>query len=226
MDYSHCFGLYFGRLKVIGQEGILGSKLICICECGQTKVARLSHLKSGSVKSCGCLLIDTPKKIFGKTLASKTLEYKVWYGMKRRCCDPNHHAYLRYGGRGIIVCDTWLGEYGFIEFMKDMGERPKGYTLDRINNDGPYTPSNCRWTDYYQQANNRANNIRITYLQRSQTKAEWCKEFGINYTTLDERLKRGWSFEKSILTPVKSINYLRSFVPTHEKIDPKPVAPP
>lgn len=208
MDYSHCFGLSFGRLKVIGYAGPK-DKLSCVCECGKAKLARLSHLRAGSVKSCGCLLIDTPRAVFGKTLASTSLEYKVWDGMKRRCADPRHYAYKSYGGRGIFVCPEWRGDHGFETFRRDMGPKLRGQSLDRIDNDGPYSPDNCRWTDAYRQSNNRRNNVNLTHSGRTQTIAEWSRELGIGQTTISARLELGWTADRALTQPIRSASGCR-----------------
>lgn len=92
--------------------------------------------------------------------------YTTWMGMKQRCSNPRHKAYRYYGGRGIQICDRWLGEHGFANFLADMGERPEGHSIDRINNDGNYEPGNCRWaTATIQGANKRSRQYRRSYTQ-------------------------------------------------------------
>ncbi len=120
------------------------------CECGNIKTMRLCQVKSGKTKSCGCLNIGNYKHGM-----SKSKIWMLWQGIKKRCFDKKHISYHRYGGREITVCKRWLGERGFQHFYEDMGNRPKGKSLDRKNNDGNYNKNNCRWATYKEQSNNK-----------------------------------------------------------------------
>ena len=157
-------GEKFGRLTIIAEiEKTSARRMKCKCECGKEKDVFLNHLRSGKTKSCGCYNIEvsTQKIVEVGTkhgLYKHTL-YQTHNAMKHRCSNPNHKKWILYGGRGIKVCDRWLGEDGFKNFLEDMGERPEGTTLDRINNDGNYEPTNCRWaTDSEQNKNRRKRN--------------------------------------------------------------------
>tara|TARA_Y100000310_G_C20370798_1_gene663401 strand:+ start:184 stop:744 length:561 start_codon:yes stop_codon:yes gene_type:complete len=118
-------------------------------------------------------------------------EYTTYTLMKQRCYNENHTHYSSYGGRGIRVCDRWLAS--FHNFLADMGGRPDGMTLDRVNNDAGYNKGNCRWTDSKTQARNRRNSHIITYKGRSMCVAEWSDVTGVEYQCLMARLYRGWS---------------------------------
>ena len=128
--------------------------------------------------------------------------------MKARCYNKNHSAYSRYGGRGIKVCDRWLNSLE--NFVKDMGIRPDGMTLDRIDNDGDYTPDNCKWSTKHEHVVNRRTNRKITYKGRTDYIAQFAIDYGINLNTLHDRLRRGWSIDDAIERPVakKLTNYL------------------
>lgn len=124
-------------------------------------------------------------------------EYNTWHLMIQRCKNKNATAYDRYGGRGIKICDRWLGMYGFRNFYEDMGSRPEGYTLDRIDNDGDYCPENCRWATSKTQNRNRSNNALITYNGETKTLKEWSEILGLSYGMLVMRhCKYGWTGDR------------------------------
>jgi len=124
--------------------------------------------------------------------------------MVARCTNPNHQGFTYWGGRGIKVCDRWLGETGFPNFLEDMGEMPEwADSINRKNNDLGYCPENCEWSTTKEQANNKRNNRRLTYNGKTQTVSQWAEETGIPYQTLWSRLKLNWPVEKTLTTPVR-----------------------
>lgn len=130
---------------------------------------------------------------------TKTDEYKVWNGVKQRCYNPNNVAYSNYGGRGIKICERWKS---FEYFYTDMGQRPTPkHQLDRIDNNKGYEPGNCRWVTAKVNANNRRDNRYVTIYGQTKSLKQWCEEYEVPYDTAFNRLNRGWSEEKAILTP-------------------------
>lgn len=130
------------------------------------------------------------------------IEYRAWNSMKSRCYNKSHTSYRNYGGRGIQVCERW--RYDFPTFLNDMGNRPSKHTLDRIDNDGNYTPGNCRWATYKEQLNNKRGNRLLTLDGKTQTVSQWSTETGIKYWTLSQRVGRyGWSDEDALTKPVR-----------------------
>lgn len=125
-----------------------------------------------------------------------TPEYNAWSSMKKRCLSPNSRNYASYGGRGITVCDRWSSS--FEAFFADMGPRPSGYSLDRIDNDGPYSPENCRWADKWQQASNRRDNHLVEINGAVMTVTDAARQVGANVETVRTRLSRGWSIERAL----------------------------
>jgi hypothetical protein len=174
---------------------------LCRCDCGNEKIVTLGNLKTGKSTNCGC---EKLKKQMGNTWNKKhgmsfSREYRSWESMLNRCEKTNDKEYPMWGGRGIKVCERW---HDFNNFYADMGTRPKGMTLDRIDNNGDYEPSNCRWATAKTQSNNRRSNTLITYKGRTQTLQQWADETGICSGTISQRIrKRGWSIEKALTTP-------------------------
>lgn len=129
----------------------------------------------------------------------------TWTNMMQRCNDTNSTSYSNYGGRGIKVCERWQGVKGFSNFVLDMGKRPEGTTLDRINNDGNYSAENCRWANRKEQALNRRSNKFVTYKGITKTIFQWADETGYKRSTFSQRYYAyGWDIGKCINTPVKA----------------------
>jgi hypothetical protein len=126
--------------------------------------------------------------------------------MIARCHEPTSKNYGDYGARGIVVCDRW--RESFANFYADMSSRPAGTTLDRIDNDGPYSPDNCRWADLITQANNKRTSRFLTLDGRTQTVAQWARETGLNQGTLKSRLAKGWTTEDALTKKVRGIFHL------------------
>jgi hypothetical protein len=169
------------------------------CNCGKTFSATLSNVSSGKTKSCGCLArsLREAQRLDPSVKAVKA----IWQGILFRCENPSAKFYSQYGGRGIYVCERWKD---FNNFFQDMGTRPsKHHSLDRINNDGPYSPDNCRWATRVEQQNNRRCNVMLTLNGESKTVPQWSREIGINQKLLRSRVKLGWSDEKILTTPAR-----------------------
>lgn len=148
-------GKRFGRLTVVRLTDERRNHHCvweCICDCGSMAMVSGSSLRSGVTKSCGCLSLEVKVARFTKHGMEGTRTYRSWVAMRARCNNPKTRDYASYGGRGITVCERWES---FENFLEDMGERPPGKSLDRINNDLGYLPDNCRWATAKEQANNR-----------------------------------------------------------------------
>lgn len=195
-------GERYERLVVVSRAPNKGGKdtnarWVCRCDCGATVTSYGQDLARGKVKSCGCY---NAEKIVKHGMA-RTHVYRAWIAMIQRCENPNTKNYERYGGRGITVSDEW---HDFQTFFRDMGNRPAGYSIDRIDNNAGYSKENCRWSTTAQQNNNRRVNRKATINGRTQTIAEWAKEYGVTWQVMKGRVERGWSEEDAATTPVGS----------------------
>jgi len=175
-------GATFGYLQVLRRDLSRKGKVfwMCRCTCG-----REISVVSGNLhrqKSCGC---QNKRSIKHGGTRSRT--YKVYQSMRYRCLNPTSAGYPNYGGRGITICKRWDS---YENFLRDMGERPTGHSLDRIDNDRGYSPSNCRWATVEQQNRNKRDTKRITWEGRTQSLAEWARELGLKEGTLSARIYR------------------------------------
>ena len=199
-------GRKFGRLTVVSYSGKRGTAhcWYCSCECGESCVVRGGNLTSGGATSCGCYQRELASKRFSTHKMSKSVEYSTWSSMIGRCTNPRSKSYPYYGGRGISVCVRWTGPGGFENFLADMGTRPEGHTLDRIDNNGHYCPENCRWATEPEQVRNRSNAVFVTHNDNTMTIAEWSRVIGIPYATLHNRIVcLKWTPEKALTTPAR-----------------------
>lgn len=201
----------FGRLVVVERAANAGTGhalYACQCDCGHAIIVRGVSFVSGNTTSCGCYHREAASGrarthgMSGGALGhtGRAPEYQAWAAMLRRCYTTTRADYENYGGRGISVCDRW--RESFENFYADMGPRPSPkHSLDRINNDGNYEPSNCRWTTPDVQARNTRTNVNLTFNGKTQTISEWTRELGFERETLRRRIALGWPVEDAFTTP-------------------------
>jgi len=202
----YIIGQLIGRCVYLGEDEFVPCKYNKFsrtskfkCSCGNIFRGRLQNVKRFK-SGCGCGYKNNSrtKSFFAQKFKS---EYSIWKLMKNRCNNKNLPFYKNYGGRGIVVCDRWLNKKnGFMNFISDMGGRPsKNHSIDRINNDGNYEPSNCRWANDFQQARNKTINRIIEFKGEKKCLAEWSEILNVDYHTLKYRLNRGWDMEVAAL---------------------------
>lgn len=175
---------------------------IFLCDCGNKFSTSPAKVILGKKISCGCLA--------GKGLLLHGLNrnefYHTWYEMMKRCYDEKKHNYSRYGGRGIYVCEEWKNPKNFIDWAYEtIGEKDRNYTVDRIDVNGPYAPWNCRWATAKEQGRNKSDTIMITLDGDTKPLVEFCDIYGLKYSTVRERLKRGWSIEETFKNKTRSL---------------------
>lgn len=193
-------GQTFGRLTVhLRSARRPGVFWRCACSCGRKFTVRASGLSSGDTQSCGCLLRENgamqglSNRRHGES--GKSAEYRVWKNMKDRCFNPHNKQYKDYGGRGVRVCKRWLT---FEAFLEDMGRRPTAdYTIDRIDNNKGYSPTNCRWATKLTQNANRRTTVWLEHAGVIKHLAGWARHLGIDAETLRYRLAH-WSKERAL----------------------------
>ena len=202
-------GQKFGMLTVICRANDhiqpSGRKIVmwlCECSCNENKQVEVnaSNLVNGKVISCGCV---------GRRKSSERLKthgkcgsriHTTYTNMKQRCCNPKCREYPQYGGRGVVICDEWLGEDGFMNFYN--WAIANGYedslSIDRIDVDGNYEPSNCRWANFLTQANNKQNTLKYDIGKGPQALSDLCRDYSLSKSMVWKRLKRGWTIEEAL----------------------------
>lgn len=194
-------GQKFGRLSVLNLAGKAKNKNMlwkCLCECGKETVVASSNLVRGVTRSCGCFRTEREREANTKHGQHGTGAHKSWMSMRQRCRNPNCPAFHSYGGRGITICERWDK---FENFFADMGPRPDGLELDRIDVNGNYEPSNCRWATQLQQGRNQRKTRFATINGTTKPLTEWAEHYGINTKTLETRLRAGWPVEQALSRP-------------------------
>lgn len=185
-------------IRYIGKE-----KWMFLCDCGKETIKTTADVKRGKTKSCGCILTNLRK--LGNNRRTHgfagTREYGSWISMTRRCTNQDDVSYHRYGGRGITICKSWES---FENFYNDMGDRPKGMTLDRINNNGNYEPENCKWSTHIEQCGNMSKNTLLSANGKTQCIEVWAREIGVSGNSIRYRLKIGMSEHDSINKPFRA----------------------
>lgn len=171
------------------------------CDCGSTVVSSAWHVRNNKRQSCGCQWRRSAGEALVKhghgRMKAQTAEYRAWCHIKARCLNPSEKSFPRYGGRGVAICDRW--RLSFQAFLDDMGARPSpDHSIDRINNDGPYGPGNCRWATRIEQARNKRTSRLVTYEGEKMSLAEACERAGANYKRAHDRLQNGWSLKRAL----------------------------
>jgi hypothetical protein len=216
MKKLNIIGEKYNKLLVVEEVEQKGNNRMfkCLCDCGNTTIVAMNNMRSGKIVSCGCNKRE--KTILRSTTHNQrhTHLYEVWKSMKQRCYNPKLKAYKNWGARGIEVCEEWRNNFqAFYDWSYDNGytidNHKKGekikLTIDRINVNGNYEPTNCRWVERSVQSRNRRVNKIISYKNEEHCLVEWCEILNISYRTTMGRLRRGWSIEKTFTTPTNKI---------------------
>lgn len=201
-DYS---GQKFNNVTFVGFSHMKGTHSYwnCVCDCGKNFTARADCVTSGNTKSCGCLVKTTRHIEHGY---AKTKLYHVYYSMRTRCYNAKDKSYKHYGARGISIYPAWLSDYkSFHEWAMNNGYR-EGLSIDRIDVNGNYEPSNCRWVDCKTQCRNTRRNTHITINGKEKLLVEWCELYNVNMATACYRIKRGLPMEKVFNISEKSVS--------------------
>lgn len=207
----------FGRLTAIEKSNNICGKTAwkCICDCGNIAYVTTSNLTCNRIKSCGCIKQELLMRRNITHNQRHTRLYEVWKGIKQRCYNPKHRAYHNWGGRGIKMCEDWKNNFqSFHDWSYANGYCPENQkdeknklTIDRIDVNGNYEPSNCRWVKRSKQARNTRANKIISYRNEEYCLVEWCEILDLYYSTVSARLLKGWSVERAFETPTnKSYN--------------------
>lgn len=199
-------GQKFGRLTVIKRANNIGrfTAWLCKCDCGITKIVQTGHLRQGRIISCGCWRKENSTSRATKHGKHGTKLHRVWLSMRQRCNNPKNKDFPNYGGRGIKVCEEW-NDFSVFEHWAINNGYKDGLTIDRIDNDGNYEPSNCRWIPLTEQALNTRKNRMVDSPLGKMTIAELSRYSGVNYGTLLSRIRAGVPSDQ-LLKPVNELN--------------------
>jgi hypothetical protein len=193
-------GAVFGMLTILEPGSSREEKTLCRCQCGNEKLIRGQNIVNGKSRSCGCRVGIAARErliVHGK---HKTPEYSSWCSAKARCHNERHPRYAEWGGRGIAVCDRWRNS--FQAFLNDMGPRPAGSSIDRIDNSRGYEPGNCRWATAREQSLNRPSWTRLLSMNGvEKSLSGWAEDLGISPASLRGRLGAGWPLEMALTAP-------------------------
>lgn len=196
-------GLVVGRLTAVSFAGMKPRAMwLCRCECGNECEIATKYLTSARTVSCGCVRSEksgSRLRTHGKTL---TPEHKTWKSIRQRCNNENDKAFDNYGGRGIKMCERWKNS--FEAFLEDMGTKPsRNHSIERLNNDGDYDPSNCVWATKKVQNRNTRRTTYVNYRAHTHKLCELCASLGVSDAVVRWRISRGWTVEQAIETPIR-----------------------
>jgi hypothetical protein len=195
-----------GESRPVGKRKVTKPYWVCRCDCGTIKEICGDNLRSGTSNSCGCqtrkaTIERSTKHGYSKRGKNRSRIYRIWALIKARCERPTSKSYCDYGGRGISLCEEWHDFLTFKDWAYSHGYSDE-LTIDRIDVNGNYEPSNCRWATTKMQANNQRKTIKITLGEVTHSLKEWCEELNLNYTTVQNRRRRGMDIYEAMFTPV------------------------
>lgn len=202
MPMTDIKGKRFGKLTAMHPTASRKRKAIVwifACDCGYLVEASGRKVREGSPRSCKTCSVKLQSEKVRTHGMSSTREFRSWQACIQRCVNERYSNYHNYGGRGIKVCERWRNS--FMDFLEDMGSRPAGKSLDRINNDGDYEPSNCCWSSAKQQNNNRRTSLLVEISGVTKTLSQWAELAGIKYETIQDRYRRGYRGEILLVSP-------------------------
>ncbi len=209
-------GARYGRLvvtagphvRIVGKSRQRKQHYDCVCDCGTERSVSSAHLKTGWATSCGCKSKENGKAKFFKHGETETRLHHIWCNIKGRCFSPTNEAYYNYGGRGISMCEEWRNNFTAFRDWANANGHADHLSIDRINNDGNYEPSNCRWATRLEQARNKRTNVKVSGFGDTRCISEWATDQRciVDMRLLWSRLSRGWSLEKAMTTPAKKLD--------------------
>lgn len=194
----------FGYLTIIREVSTRGiyRRFECRCDCGKIKIVAMAGMRSGAIVSCGCYQKRVAVNIHKTHGGYKSRLYIIWTNIKQRCGNPHNKHFIKYGGRGITLCNEWEKSFELFRTWSYENGYSDNLTIDRIDNNGNYCPENCRWiSNSKQQLNKRTNRI-VTHNGRSMPLSEWAKITGLKWKTLQGRLDSGWPTDKALTAPI------------------------